>query len=464
MRWNRAARNSARDEKQITAVFERMDRYGLGDSDLEDPALYNLKLWRLKRSDWSEVDLGPLRSRRDAFVTAVRAIPGMAAVSDVAKFVQELAGIELIVDPNRAPTPSPRLVGWHEDLTDAGLGLTATWSSGGKSVKLDFAIVQPKDNNTPPFYLAKRAIAVGEFLDLLATRPKEAGPVLEALPAWARTDSYAKPYNKPLVWRPRVSNTGAYNGIELNPTWISFPTSDVKGLLDDTDLRTKTPALDQVVAEKPTLRSPLQQVPPEAARIFAEKVLGARLPTPKEWEAVMQLFGPNPAGNFRGTSFKNLWTFIANYHAGGQSWTWRPNEGAFLPLVVTPGTTGRRKYADDGSVATEADKGSLWFAPVDEGPATGGFVHLVGNVSIYLYDPAVKPNPQFYAVGGSVLSPPGVDFMQPQKVEAAGLIGAKTVTEGFSDVGIRPAFDAPPGFRERYKLLLLVRQQAFLTW
>src|SRR5258708_6562220 len=99
--------------------------------------------------------------------------------------------------------------------------------------------------------------------------------------------------------------------------------------------------------------------------------------------------------------------------------------------------------------------------PRPRGAPAGGFFHLVGNVWIYLYDVAAK---QFYVAGGSALSPPGIDFTQPQKVEAAGLVGAKRVTEGFSDVGLRPAFDAPPGFRERYKLLLLVRQQKFLTW
>ena len=87
-------------------------------------------------------------------------------------FVKELAGIELVVDPNRKPTPSPRLAGWTEELTDAGLGLTAMWKAGGKTVKLDFAIVQPPDD-TPPFYLARRELAVGEFLDLLATRKQE---------------------------------------------------------------------------------------------------------------------------------------------------------------------------------------------------------------------------------------------------------------------------------------------------
>ncbi len=464
VRWNRAARNSAGEETQLTAVFERMDRYGILEGDLEAPAAYNLRLWRLKRSDWSEVDLAPLRGRRDEFVAAVRAISGVTANPAVGPFVQQLADIALVVDPNRAPTPSPRLAGWTEELTDSGLGLTATWNRDGKTVKLDFSIVQPTDD-LPPFYLARREIAVGEFLDLLATRPKlEAEAVLEALPQWTRGDSYDKPWNKPVAWRPRVDGAGRYDGIELSPNWILLLDAQVTALLDDsataTALRKANPMLDRAVAEKPTRRSPLQQVPPDAARIFTEKLLGARLPTPLEWSAVIQLFGPETRGKFRGPSFSGLWRFLENYKEGGQIVRWRPNEGVFLPLVATAGTTTRRKFADDGQAA-ESDDGRLWFAPVDDGPAAGGFVHLIGNVSTYLYDTAAK---QYYVAGGSALSPPGIDFRQPQKVEAASLIGAKRVTEGFSDVGVRPAFDAPPGFRERYKLLVLVREQKYLTW
>ncbi|MBI2496495.1 MAG: hypothetical protein HYV75_00685 [Opitutae bacterium] len=460
VRWNRAARNSAGDVAQLSAVFERMDRYGIGDGDLEAPALYNLKLWRLKRSDWSEVDLAPLRKRRDDFVAAVRAIPDLAAPA-VDNFVRELSTIELIGDPNRAPTPSPRLARWQEELTDEGLGLTATWQGGGKTVKLDFAIVQPLDD-TPPFYLAKRAVAVGEFLDLLATRPKqEAGEVMVALPVWARGDSYDKPYNKPMAWRPWVDNSGNYRGIELNPTWFYYTTAAVKGLLDDADLRDKNPALKQAATEKPTLRSPLQQVPPTAAKVFVEKILGARLPTVREWEAVMRVTGAPAAGNFRGPNFQSLFNFLRDYNVAGQTVSWRPSEGVFLPRVATTGSTARRVYVDDGQAGPDPDESRLWFAPVDEGPATRGFVNLTGNVSIFLRDDAAN---QFYVAGGSALSPPGIDFAQPQKVEASSLIGGKPGTEAYSDVGIRPAFAAPPGFRERYKLLVLVREQKFLTW
>ena len=461
VRWNHAARNSAGNEAQITAVFERMERYGIGEKDLEDPALYNLKLWQLKRADWTEVDLGPLRSRRDAFVGAVRSIAGMATQPAVTTFVQELAGIELSFDPNRKPTPSPRLAGWQEELTDAGLGLTATWTSGARTVKLPFLIVQPADD-TPPFYLARREIAVGEFLDLMAGRPKEqTEAVLAALPLWARTESYSKPYDQPMGWKPRTDNSGKFVGLELDPTWFYFTTAPVKGLLENTELRAAHPALEKAATEKPSLRSPLQQVPPEAAKAFAERLLGARLPTPREWAAVMKVVGATANGNFRGPDFQSLFYYLRDYNVAGQTISWRPNDGAFLPKVAVEGSNLRKKFADDGHAGPGADEGRLWFGPVDEGPATSGFVNLTGNVSIFLHDPAANA---FFVAGGSALSPPDIDFTQPQKVEAAGLIGAKPGTEPYSDVGIRPAFEAPPGFRERYKLLLLVREQKFLTW
>ncbi len=452
VRWNRAARNSAANEAQLSAVFERMARYGLGEADLEPPALYNLKLWQLKRSDWSEVDIGPLGRRRDTFVAAVRAIGGVTTLPAVAGFVRELGGIELVVDPNRAPTPSPRLAGWTEELTDDGLGLSATWKGGGKSVKLDFYVVQPPDG-AAPFYLARREIAVGEFLDLMAARPDEAAGVMAALPEWARDESLNRPYDRPMSWRPHEN----YRGLELNPSWFHFKTAQVQGLLNDPDLTAPSRPLEQATTEKPTLRSPLQQVPPTAAKLFVEKLLGARLPTVKEWGAIMQTVKPPTAGNFRGPSFQSLFNYLRDYNVAGQTLTWRPNTGAF-PVTVSPADNGQ---AGAGTAGTR-----LWPVPVDDGPATatGGFVNLTGNVWIYLQGSGPD---DYYAAGGSVFSPPGIDLTQPQVVpKGGGLIGArnKVTSEGFSDVGIRPAFDAPPGFRERYKLLVLVREQKYLTW
>jgi hypothetical protein len=456
-RFNRGARLAARDEAQLAAMFKRMAPAGITKENLEEPVAYNLALWELKGSDWNETNLDRLRVRRDDFVTTVRAITGVAAQPAVRGLVETLSGIELKDDPNRPPTPSPRLVGWQEEPTNEGLGMTVTWTNAGKKVQLEYQVVQPTDG-TPPFYLARRAVAVGEFVDLLNARRKGVAAVLQVLPRWARNEPGDTPYNKPVTWKPRDDG----NGFEVNPTWFKILDAQVEGLKASND-QLKAPELNWVFGEAPTPRSPVQHLPPEAAKIFAEQVLGARLPKPEEWRAVTALFGKPTEGFFRGSNFQKLGTFLANYKEGGVSVAWRPILSAFLPLIKTPGSLQPKPYADDGQVSSLPDKGRLWFAPVDEGPAMGGFVNLFGNVWVYLLDPDKS---QYYVAGGSVLSPPGVDVVEPQKVEGSGLIGSSRTTtpkDAYSDVGIRPAFDAPPGFKERFKLFKLVREQKYLT-
>lgn len=458
VRWNRAARNSAGNLEQMSAVFERMAKYNIGEEDLEVHARVNLNLWQLKRSDWSEVEIPPLRQRKDDFVRKIRSIPGAMELAPVRQLIEGLNDIVLTVDPNRARTPSPKLANWKEEMTDLGLGLTATWERGGKTVKLDFSVIQPA-GDLPPFYLARRPLAVGEFLDLLATRPREeVDAVMAKMPAWATRDTQAKPYGAAVGWRPRIRNDGTYDGLELNSSWYLLNIALVNGLMDDADFRTRYPALVQAMTEVPGPRSPLQQVSPEAAKIIAEKMLGARLPTRREWQATLEVVGKPTAANFRGRNFQELFEGVRDYDKAGQVIPWRPNEGAFRPRVITEGR--RSLYVDDGRTSEDRDESRFWFTSVDDGPATKGFVNLTGNVSIFLQD----GTGDFYVAGGSVLSPPGIDFTEPQKVEGSGLIGGKGGTETYSDVGIRPAFEAPPGFKERYRFLELVRKQGYLTW
>ena len=456
VRWNHAARNSASNIEQMTAVFERMGKYNISEEDLEEKARYNFNLWQYKRSDWSEVEIPPLRQRKDDFLRKVRSIAGAMAEPSVKGFVDQLSDIQLVVDPNRKRTPSPRTANWKEEMTDAGLGLTATWKAGNKELKIDFTVIQP-EGDLPPFYLARREIAVGEFLDLMAARPKDAEEVAAALPQWAiRTGALSKPFDQPMTWIPNP-DTGQF---ELNQDgWFNYSyfTPQMKGLFDDKDDK-----LAQAFAEKPTLRSPLQQIPPAAAKIFVQKMLGARLPTLQEWAAVMKVIGSPETGNFRAKAFEDLFKAMSSYKKEGTTIAWRPTSCAFQVMVTPPGGGRKVPMADDGKEVSGTTNKRLWPAPVDEGPKTpvGNFVNLTGNVWIYLEG----PDEQFYVAGGSILSPPGLDPTKPQKVEPRGLIGAKTVTEGFSDVGVRPAFDAPPGFKERYRLLVLVRQQQYLTW
>jgi hypothetical protein len=432
-------------------MFQRMEPAGVAETDLDAPVAYNLALWRLKKEDWNEQNLARLKTRRDAFVGSVQRIAGIRDQPEIRVLLDTMSGIELNDDPNRPPTKSPLMFGWQEEPMNDGLTVVASRKIGSREVKLVYHVVQSPE--VAPFFLAERPVAVGEFVDLINAKTKEAQTVLAALPKWAQTGtSLDKPWNKPVAWRPRTSGTG----IEVNPTWILLPDSQVRPLLNDPDQRAKSPALEKAVNETPTPRTPLQQIPPEAAKAFAEQLLGARLPRPDEWRAIIKLYGRPEGKFFRGPAFRDLWQFAANFNEGNTVLRWRPNEGIFLPSVQDGAV--KRRFNDTGAIATEEDTGRVWLAPVDEGPKQNGFINLLGNVWIYLNDTSGT-----YVAGGSALSPPGIDIVEPQKVEAGGLVGATVVREGFTDVGIRPAFDAPPGFKERYQLFVLVRNQTYLT-
>lgn len=144
---------------------------------------------------------------------------------------------------------------------------------------------------------------------------------------------------------------------------------------------------------------------------------------------------------------------------------WRPSQGIFLPLqpIQEGGRIRRIPLRDNGQAVTTTSDSHLWPSAVDDDPEIGGFVHLFGNVWTYLYDPEERG---IYVAGGSALSPPALDPLQPQKVEGIPLIGnrrGRALVDGFSDVGIRPAFDAPPGLRDRLEMFRLVRAQQFIT-
>lgn len=458
-RWNRAARQLAADEAQLTQVFARMDRFGISPDDLDAPVAYNLRLWQLKTTEWSNLDLDEVRAQRDAFVTAAGALPEVNANAGVAPFLSALRDLPLKDDPNRPASRSPGRAGWTELVQEGGRRLRVVWTGGSRKVELEYELVQPTDG-TLPFYLARRTIAVGEFIDLINGRP-EGGAILEAMPAWVRRGGDAsEPFSAPLAWRPRPDR----RGLELNPTWIYRPDAQVASLLDPTN-GALSPSLELMLRERPTVRSPLQRISPDLARLFADRVLGARLPTPQEWTALLTLVGEQKAINVRDRRFAEVWTYLEGYRAANQTIAWRPNQGIFLPIqaVQEGGRTRRMPLRDDGRVALDQDDGALWPGSVDEEPDTAGFYQLLGNLWIYLQEPGGN---QYFVAGGSALSPAGLDPRGVFPVEGIPLIGrsrGRTLVDGFSDVGLRPAFDAPPGLRDRFEMLRLVRAQQFLT-
>jgi len=459
-RWNRAARRAASNEAELTSVFARMDRFAIAESDLEDDIGFNLRLWQIKEASGNEGDIDFWRARRDQFVASARRQSAVAEHPQVAALIRSLEALPLREDPSRSASRSPAKAGWRESLADGGRRVRVTWTGGERQVSLEFELVQPSDG-TAPFYLARKEIAVGEFITLLTLRPE--GPALfEAMPRWVQREGDGnEPWTAPLTWRPRADR----RGIELNPSWIYRPDAQVAPLIDPNRIGATVPALEPLARERPNERSPVQRVSPDLARRFVEEILGARLLTPREWRALVEGLRVGEGVNLRDQRFSTLWSYLETYRTADQTIGWRPNQDIFLPLlpIQEGGRMRRMPLRDNGQAVTATSDSHLWPSPVDDGPDIGGFIHLFGNVWTYLYDPEERG---YYVAGGSALSPPALDPLQPQKVEGIPLIGnsrGRALVDGFSDVGIRPAFDAPPGLRDRLEMFRLVRAQQFIT-
>jgi hypothetical protein len=169
-RWMRAAKQAAGSEATMSATFQRMSRFGLTESDLDGALHYNYALWQIKSADWNEGNLGRLRQRRDAFVSGVRNIPEMKGKPEVEALVASLTKLGLRDDAAASAAVTPRRLGWTEEYIEGGQRVIVSWPGGRQRVELEFQLVLPTDG-TSPFYLSRRAIAVGEFIDQVNERP-----------------------------------------------------------------------------------------------------------------------------------------------------------------------------------------------------------------------------------------------------------------------------------------------------
>lgn len=447
-RWLRLARAVVHRSAPPDRVFARATAFGVEPDALDPPMAYNLRLWRLMQQSQAAANLNQLRVAREEFVEAIQKLATLRGEREIGQFVKTLQGIALNEETTSALTPSPRQRGWKEEPSADGQRVVAHWFSGARKVALEYQLVEPADG-TPAFFLGRRTLAVGEFIDLTAAHPE--GPaILEAMPGWIQ-EKAIPPGDVMMAWRPRADG----KGVELGASWFFRPSPLLKGQLDR-----HPAALARGIEERPTVRSPLQFVPPNVVKLFADQILGARLPTSAEWKSLCHLAGDQPPGNFRSATFEVAWRYAASVRSGDIALSWRPNAGAFVPALMEGGT--KETVRDNGEAWPAAKTTSLWPESVDDGPVISGFIHLFGNVWVYLYDEDRK---EYYVAGGSILSPPGIDLCQPQRILPRTITGRRgpTFPDGFTDVGFRPAFDAPPQVRQRLTFFRLVRNQPFLT-
>jgi hypothetical protein len=299
---------------------------------------------------------------------------------------------------------------------------------------------------TGDVYLSTTEISVGFFADVI-TASNKWGDVGRMLWSYDPRDD---PRPGPRSWEwPRYGRRT--EGIRRTNYWLtgssdhypeSLATIDNRMVLRDESGR-------QARDLNPSKRQPMQYVSPDAA-IYFSKLLECRLPTPAEWKAAYRLHARDN-WNLRDRTFKTL-----------QRWLSRPsNADRYMPdlgifMIATDKPTpeiwmeSRLFNKPAGGVDREYDDKVLWFREVT--PASQqNFANLVGNVAEMTYD-----NGKLYAIGGSALSPPSRPIDQEIEIP-----NWRTGNKGYSDVGFRLAFPAPPNPTQQ--LLALLEKQSYLS-
>ncbi len=436
-RW-RVALRSAPDDVVLGQVLEKRAAFGLGPTDLAPTEKFNVELKRLKQIDWRSLPEERVVAQRDEAVNSLRSPLGGQASPSVAQWLDALLKLVLTdqgVGQSDVRKMGPGAMGW-EGTTSAG-GQYVEYKRRGGEQRLGFTFIGVE--GAPPFFLCTTEFSVGVLMDLMADkalRPK--------LQPWM-TKVVGSPRNGPQMWVLDSDNL-----VRLNSQWTG-------------ERKPGWPPENALYSPKikdpgsPTANAPLQYIPPEAALSLARDVMGCRLMQPDEWRALVKSgLTEKSADPLVGPNLRDL-TWEAE-----QKYFFSDGKGLIhVPLdadIFWPAEFKDRKKTASGLAATikegSRDDGVLWFAPAKSDEAQPERVrNLIGNVAEYLYDEVAKA---FYVAGGSALSPPEV---VPEKIYPVESLDSKL---GYSDVGLRLAFDAPGSVVGRWRLQQLISNQPFL--
>jgi len=456
--------------RQWEACFTRLAR-AVPATDLQDKDLlfaiqrmkpFNAEVGRLKPQTQLRIYLHDLRdaaarlpadAKKSAVVKPIDAfhkrvtsdLRALAATPAVRSLLQELGRIrehKPAVEPSvglgkAGPAGSPLVRSWHADVRDKGKAVVYSWQ--GKPHKLEFLRIEPKDRTAKPCYLCTTEVSVGLFIDTMAAADRwvEASSLLRVFEPGSG-DEFKGP--RVWVWRRRGTE------LQVPVNWLASETRRVQHYADG------------LKPGSPSAGHPMQYLSPCGAVYFAW-LMGCRLPASGEWQAAFDAHGKGVEGaarNLRDLTWKKQQDHVRSQRARNIVLDW-PDAEVFLPQGA------KARTAAAAAAVSQADDGSLWFAPVG-GP--DGFQHLAGNVAEFTFDRAALCDRQLKGaqkvtagtvigllkqhaaalgvVGGSALSPPevwggkGAPFGKAWPLKVADPRDAC-----YADVGFRLAFTAP---------------------
>ncbi len=449
-RWTRFAAG-ADSTALLDEALAVMDAYAGSVDDLTGAARYNLRLREFESGVDLSMEEDALRVRvarlRDQLAPAVAAMdPG----SDAARFAAEVA--QVAEPPNSDEPPldaqdfGPGAHGWDGYDIEAGERLVYSFPTRANPQHvLEFVRVEPTSDNGlgRPAYIATQETSLG----IVIHAGERMGDWDALVEVWSNlgdarsraTRPGGQEWAGPRAWRWVPGRGAVADTMGVGESWLKrhsqivLPGSPAypEGLGDPNDA-----LLIARSQGRPSASSPAQDVSFAASGLIAE-ALGCRLPREDEWAAAFR-FGvgavDESAWNLRDATFARQRDWVRSVERrlldeGQTSQFQYPDRDSFLDDYE--GGQG----ADAQALAT--DDGVLWFEPVGGGRGEV-FESMIGNVAEF-----VTTADGFGVVGGSALSPPGMDPTMVRPVKSYRRL------RSYTDIGFRLALDVPDGvFRQ----------------
>ena len=397
------------------------------------------------------------------------AMQSLRGNAEVAEFLHGLQGV-VKANPAQAQRPSgPALAGWKEAKAAGHVRIFT--SPTGKNT-LTFRLMNP--SGIKRFYLCTTDLSVGEFLDAVNSSDNLIRKPSNSFYSLIKPNgNYFGPHT--WVYHENIGQA------ELAQHWFTNTNQIYNAPRYPADMLAKAGGhLSKKAGGPPNLNDPVQYLPPGAA-VYVAGLLGCRLPTAGEWQYAYEINGHKNLATAH-LAGKTLAAYVA-YLKGVNS-----SRDARLP---TPRYWDIYNYAVPALAPFLHQYGLnsnpvVWFEPVASRAAKNTFVHLVGNVAVYVFDDvpvyhnALKgwiKNPatfnsaaitalvtpaalkKMYVIGGSALAPLGtVSPATPATINWH----LRRTARGFADVGIRLAYD-PRVLTPQERLAVLVRGNWYLT-
>ncbi len=393
----------------------------------------------------------------------------LASNAEVAAFLQGLDGV-IKANPAQARQPAgPALAGWKEVKAP---GHVRVFTSPTGNNTMTFRLMDR--NGLKRFYLCTTELSVGEFLDAVNSSNNLIHKPSNSFYSLIKPNA---DYYGPHTWVYH-ENVGQ---VQLARHWFTNTNQIYNAPRYPTNMLAKPGGhLADKAGGPPNVNDPVAYLPPGAA-VYVAALLGCRLPTTGEWQYAYKVDG---RGNLASAHLagKTLAAYVA-YLNGVNS-----TRDARLP---TPRYWDIYNYSAPAMAPFLHQYGGssnpvLWFEPVASTTSKNPFIHLVGNVAVYVFnDSAIYgkmlktwiKNPatlnsaaistlmtpaalkKVLVIGGSSLSPLGTISPATPAVINWHLRRTK---RGFADVGIRLAYD-PRVLTPQERLAVLVRRNCYLT-